>query len=336
VNICKSRHSRRSLGFLSFLVIVQLILGCASQQSATPFIQSMQGPVLLAHRGVHQTYDTSKIERDTCTAQHIYSPTHGFLENTLASMQAAFDYGADLVEFDIHPTIDGEFAVFHDWTLDCRTEGHGVTREQSYSYLKTLDVGYGYTVDGGKTFPFRGKGVGLMPTLTEVLNTFPNRHFLINIKSNDTQEGVLLANYLNKLPARQRHLLAVYGAETPVAVVRERVLDVITMSKQSVKSCAIRYMLMGWLGVIPQSCERSLIALPINKAGWMWGWPDRFIDRMQNVGSAVFVVGQKGEGATGGIDSIETLATLPASYRGGIWTNRIELIGKVARKQYNK
>ena len=25
--------------------------------------------------------------------------------------------------------------------------------------LKQLDVGYGYTADGGKTFPFRSKGV---------------------------------------------------------------------------------------------------------------------------------------------------------------------------------
>ena len=38
-------------------------------------------------------------------------------------------------------------------------------REASMSYLRTLDIGYGHTADGGKTFPFRGKGVGLMPSL---------------------------------------------------------------------------------------------------------------------------------------------------------------------------
>ena len=37
-------------------------------------------------------------------------------------MRAAFAAGADIVELDIHPTTDGQFAVFHDWTLDCRTE----------------------------------------------------------------------------------------------------------------------------------------------------------------------------------------------------------------------
>jgi hypothetical protein len=33
------------------------------------------------------------------------------------------------------------------------------------------------------TDPFRGKGVGLMPSLDEVLTRFPDREFLIDIKS---------------------------------------------------------------------------------------------------------------------------------------------------------
>jgi hypothetical protein len=44
-------------------------------------------------------------------------------EHTIAGIQAAFDSGADQVEFDVHWTADGEFAAFHDRTLDCRTDG---------------------------------------------------------------------------------------------------------------------------------------------------------------------------------------------------------------------
>jgi len=55
-------------------------------------------------------------------------------------MQAAFAAGADIVEFDIHPTTDGHFAVFHDWTLDWRTDGRGVTRERTLAELKALDT----------------------------------------------------------------------------------------------------------------------------------------------------------------------------------------------------
>ena len=103
------------------------------------------------------------------------------------------------------------FVVFHDWTLDCRTDGTGVTREHSLAELKALDIGYGYTADGGKTFPFRGKGVGLMPTLDEVLAAFPDRRFLINIKSDDPDEGRRLPRASRPLPAAQRALIWVYG-----------------------------------------------------------------------------------------------------------------------------
>ncbi|MGO4836951.1 glycerophosphodiester phosphodiesterase family protein, partial [Rhizobiaceae sp. 2RAB30] len=131
-------------------------------------------PTLLAHRGIAQRYLTENLEPDACTAAVTLPSTHAFLENTIPSLRASFEAGADINEFDVHPTTDGEFAVFHDWTLDCRTDGAGVTREHSMAELKKLDIGYGYTMDGGKTFPFRGQGVGLMPTLDEVLSTFPD------------------------------------------------------------------------------------------------------------------------------------------------------------------
>src|ERR1051325_1820655 len=160
--------------------------------------------VLLAHRGIAQRFDERDLKNDTCTAARMLPPTHEYLENTIDSMRAGFAAGADIVELDIHPTTDGEFAVFHDWTLDCRTDGHGVTREHSMAYLKKLDIGYGYTADGGKTFPFRGKGIGLMPTLAEVLEAFPQKRLLINVKSRDASEGEKLAAVLNKLPVERR------------------------------------------------------------------------------------------------------------------------------------
>ena len=115
--------------------------------------QPQSKPFLLAHRGVHQTYPAYTQTAADCTATMIRPPAHDFIENTLSSMKAAFDAGADIVEFDIHPTTDGHFAIFHDWTVDCRTDGKGVTREHKLADLKRLDIGYGYTADGGKTFP---------------------------------------------------------------------------------------------------------------------------------------------------------------------------------------
>jgi len=177
-------------------------------------------PVLLAHRGIAQRFDERDLKNDTCTAMRMLPPSHDYLENTIASMRAGFAAGADIVEFDVHPTTDGEFAVFHDWTLDCRTDGHGVTREHSMAYLKKLDIGHGYTADGGKTFPFRGKAIGLMPTLAEVLEAFPGQRLLINVKSRDPSEAEKLATVLNKLPAERRAQIMVYGGDEPIEIVR--------------------------------------------------------------------------------------------------------------------
>ena len=54
-------------------------------------------PPLLAHRGLAQTFDVAGVENDTCTASRIHPPEHPYLENTLASMEAAFRAGADIV-----------------------------------------------------------------------------------------------------------------------------------------------------------------------------------------------------------------------------------------------
>ena len=94
-------------------------------------------PFLVAHRALGQGFELEGLTGATCTASTMLPVRHGYLENTIPAMQAAFDYGADVVEFDVHRTVDGRFAVFHDWTVDCRTESNGVTREHTGSLSRT-------------------------------------------------------------------------------------------------------------------------------------------------------------------------------------------------------
>jgi glycerophosphoryl diester phosphodiesterase len=300
------------------------------------FWSSYRAPaMLLAHRGLAQTFHREGLTNDTCTAERIYPPEHPYLENTITSMRAAFDAGADIVEFDVHPTTDGHFAVIHDWRLECRTNGKGVTREHTLAELKALDVGYGYTADGGKTYPFRGKGVGLMPSLDEVLAAFPDKRFLINIKSNDPHEGDLLADRLLQLPAEQLARLMSYGGDRPEARLRERIPTMRTMSRKTLVDCGVRYLLLGWSGHVPASCRNTLILVPVNVAWTFWGWPNLFLERMHDAGTEVFVTGRytSGDPGTAGIDSLEALGDLPNGFAGGIWTNRVDRIGpKVRRK----
>ena len=315
------------------LAIVAALAGFIYLNNSNLFATVQNGrPVLLAHRGLAQTYSAEGVGNDTCTASRIHAPEHPFLENTIASMTEAFRAGADLVEFDIHPTTDGHFAVFHDWTVDCRTDGKGVTREHSLSALKALDVGHGYTADGGRTFPFRGKGVGLMPSLDEVLAAFPGKGFLIHIKSNDPADGEKLADRLKRLAPAERDSIAVYGGWRPVAVVRERLPDIRTMSGRQELTCLLSYLAIGWSGTVPSSCARNVLLLPRNYAPWLWGWPDKFLERMRGVSTVVFVAGAQDFGdVSAGIDTAEQLRTVPQRSQLGIWTNRIDRIAPLVQ-----
>lgn len=290
---------------------------------------------LLAHRGVHHDYHRENLDNDTCTAERIYPPTHALLENTLPSMQAAFDAGADIIEIDIHPTADGEFAVFHDWTVDCRTEGEGVTRELTMAYLKTLDVGFGYTADGGQTFPLRGHGVGMMPTLREVLEAFPEGRFMINFKSRESDEADRLLAYLQAMPAANIERLSYFGAQ-PAARMRELLPNARTTGRRQLMNCAKSYMLTGWTGHIPDVCRNSIVFVPSNYAWVAWGWPNRFLQRMQDANTEVIMVDALRRGERRGvsaIDSAEAFESVPLDWRGGVATDRIEIIGPLAAER---
>ena len=306
-----------------FLVILLLFMVINNTNLFTK--QSAQEPLLLAHRGLAQTFEISNVENDTCTAEMIHKPEHPFLENTIPSMEAAFSKGADLVEFDIKPTKDGQFAVFHDWTLDCRTNVQGTTLDYKMDELKKVDIGYGYTYDNGKTFPFRGKGIGLMPSLDEVLSYFPERPFLLHIKSNDAKEGEQLAQVLAKLPEERLSLLSVYGGDEPIAALKAKLPSLRVMSKETMKSCLIPYILVGWTGYVPDACENTQLHLPEKIAPFLWGWSGKFIHRMEKSNTRVIVVAGDG-GFSEGFDSANDLERLPANYNGWIWTNRIDTI----------
>lgn len=74
-----------------------------------------------------------------------------------------------------------------------------------------------------------------MSTFDEVLIHFPDRSFLIHIKSDDENEGIQLATHLKKLPAKRLNQLTVYGGDKPIAAIKERIPSLRTLSKATMK-----------------------------------------------------------------------------------------------------
>ena len=67
-------------------------------------------------------------------------------ENTMASFVSAIDLGCDLVECDVHLTIDGELAVIHDHMLERTTDGSGMVGAHTLAELRALDAGRGQKI----------------------------------------------------------------------------------------------------------------------------------------------------------------------------------------------
>ncbi|MCA9878116.1 MAG: hypothetical protein KC442_10045 [Thermomicrobiales bacterium] len=279
---------------------------------------------LVSHRGVHQTFPLTGLTNETCTAAIIDPPTHGYLENTLPAIAAALAAGADAVEIDLHRTADGHLVVFHDWTLDCRTEGTGVTNQQPLATLQRLDVGYGYTADGGATFPLRGHGVGLMPSLPEVLAAFPDAHFILDDKDGDAATRALIGAYVAGLPASDQARLSYWG--TAYAEIQTEAPEVqpYLFTRSQVRACLGSYLAMLVTGSLPDACRHQVIGIPYAELGRLPGWPHLILARAHQAGVPVLITD---------VDTPEQLAAVMALPIDGIQTNRIEVIGPLVTKR---
>ncbi len=308
------------------LLIIISVLLLVWLNNTNVFYSKQRDYKLLAHRGLAQSYDVSKVDWDTNTAEIIDEPEHPYLENTIPSMQAAFDLGADVVELDVRLTKDKRLAVFHDFALEYRTNASGLVGDYTMAELKDLDIGYGYTADKGQTYPFRGKGLGLMPELAEVFSAFPGKELLINVKDGDVETyQVLWTDYLSRMTKDQLSLITVYGDDDGIDYLREQSPDLRLLSMRMMKKALLKYELLGFTGYIPKELHNMELHLPLKYAKFLWGWPNKFVKRMESVNSRVVIVLGDGKWSEG-FDTEESLEAIPKGYKGYIWTNRIDKV----------
>lgn len=323
----------RLTAFALAVVLLILTFVNASWLASKP----LGGVRLIAHRGVSQLFDHRGIDRySTCTATRIEPPVHDYLENTIRSLQAARQMGADMVELDVAPTADGKMAVFHDWTLDCRTDGKGEVRAATVAQLKVLDPGYGYTADGGKTFPLRGSQRGSIPSLEEVLQALPSTPIMFNFKSKDPAEADMLAAAFAQ--ARRDPVKigdGFYGDDGPVERIRKLYPKAWAWSIEGAKKCSKDYVLTGWTSHVPEGCRNGTIIVPTNYQWLFWGWPNRLIGRMDKVGARVIVVGPRGGENGMGLTLPEQLGEIPSTFKGYIWVEDIWTVGPAFRPNHD-
>jgi len=102
-------------------------------------------------------------------------------EHTLLAYDQALEDGTDVLELDVHETIDGMLVVMHDATVNRTTDCTGAIKEMAFADLRNCDAGYKFSGDGGETYPYRGMGL-VVPTVEEVFDRYPDSPFVIEIK----------------------------------------------------------------------------------------------------------------------------------------------------------
>ncbi len=97
-------------------------------------------PLVIAHRGYSGKYP----------------------ENTFAAFQAAIDFGADMIELDVHLTKDGALLVTHDFELGRNCATRGTLFDFTSKELRRIDAGSWFAPGfNGERFPVLGEVLGM-------------------------------------------------------------------------------------------------------------------------------------------------------------------------------
>ena len=176
-----------------------LVVLALSAVPAFAYLDRTEPPLILAHRAGALVVPENTIE--------------GWAESRIR-------YRPDVWELDVRLTSDDSLVVTHDEAIDRTTNGSGLVREMTFTQIRSLDAGFWFTPDSGKTYPWRGKGVRI-PTIGQVFDSFPDDNFNIEIKDSvpdvanrivslirekNMQEKVLVASVYTDVLKRVRQL----------------------------------------------------------------------------------------------------------------------------------
>ncbi|HSX99455.1 MAG TPA: glycerophosphodiester phosphodiesterase [Streptomyces sp.] len=89
------------------------------------------------------------------------------LENTMVQFRRAVESGYRYIETDVHATLDGKLAAFHDSTLDRMTDGAGRIADLPWKEIRHARVA----------------GIEPVPLFEELLESFPEVRWNVDIKA---------------------------------------------------------------------------------------------------------------------------------------------------------
>eukprot|EP00270_Netrium_digitus_P009602 TRINITY_DN2927_c0_g1_i4.p1 TRINITY_DN2927_c0_g1~~TRINITY_DN2927_c0_g1_i4.p1 ORF type:complete len:351 (+),score=59.31 TRINITY_DN2927_c0_g1_i4:117-1169(+) len=134
-------------------------------ENFAPVFRKLQRPTHASHRGGSRVWPENTMEAFKNSVEW-------------SDCEDGCVYSTNMLEFDIQKTRDGHLVIMHNLSVDSTTDGGGVVEQLTLEYIRSLDAGYWFTRDGGRTYPYRGTGLKV-PLLSEVFDAFAGIHGLV-------------------------------------------------------------------------------------------------------------------------------------------------------------
>ena len=167
-----------------------------------------------------------------------------------------------------------------------------------------------------------------MPTVEEALRETPKMRLFFNFKSKDPGDADALVAAFRRARVEIDGKFAFYGHRAVTGRMKQLVPGAWTFGKEEMKACLTDYVKFGWTSYIPESCRNTTVAVPLNYQWAIWGWPKRFIARMESVGTKVMLMGPYENGHIAGLEQPEQLAKVPRDFRGYLWIEDFYTVGR--------
>jgi len=259
-----------------------------------PFLQRLRPTLHISHRG----------------------GAHLAPENTLVAFGAAVErWRTDMLELDVHVSHDGALVVSHDPTVQRCTDGEGRIADLRWAELERLDAGYHFSADGGRTHPFRARGVKL-PLFREVLRSFPDVPLNVEVKAEAPGVEAEIAGLLRREHAVDRVCL---GSELDdlAGQLVEALPDACHFYPRDALTALVLAVKSG--GKLPDDSRYQVLDMPLDY-GDVRLVDRQLLDAVQRLGRWVNVWT---------IDDAPTMHALVALGVGGIMTDRPDLLRSV-------
>ncbi len=155
---------------------------------------------------------------------------------------------------------------------------------------------------------------------------------MFNFKSKDPRDADTLVAAFRRAGLGIDDKYLFYGHPAVTGRLKQLVPGARTFWKDEIKACLTDYVKYGWTSHVPESCRNKVVAVPLNYQWAIWGWPKRFLTRMDSVGTKVILLGDYRDGEIAGLEQPEQLGRVPRDFRGYLWIEDFYSVGRALER----